>query len=262
MAHTLAPQRRILGIFLAAVLALAGCGDQLSAASVTESFSQTVSLSPGGSMSVSNVNGRIEVSAWDRNEVQIEAVKRANSMAKLQEIEIDVAATGDQVEIETDLPRSGNASVSYRITAPASAVVEVDTVNGSVNIAGIRGGMNAHSVNGAIEADGLAESSEIKTVNGSVEARYSTAPSSGRHHFKSVNGAISVYMPATPSGRFTAKSVNGSIQNDFGIEVQKARYGPMRSMEGTLGSGAGLFEFSTVNGSIRIRSAGNAASIR
>ena len=255
-------QLKLLAAAPLIILALSGCGHDLSAANVSESFAQTVSLSATGSVEVSNVNGSIEVTAWDRNEVHIDAVKKASSVAKLEEIEINVDAAADRVSIETDLPRNGNASVSYRISAPQGARLDVDTVNGRIKIAGIHGDVDAQSVNGAIEADGLGASTRIKTVNGSVAAHYAAAPSAGEHHFKSVNGAIAVYLPATPSGRFAAKSVNGSIQNDFGLEVHRARYGPMRSMEGSIGSGEGEFEFDTVNGSIKILNARSSASAR
>jgi DUF4097 and DUF4098 domain-containing protein YvlB len=262
MTHKRTPSTQFLAATPLLFLALSACGHNLSAAAVSESFGQTVSLSANGSVELSNVNGSIEVTGWDRDEVHIDAVKKASTIAKLEEIEIEVDATADRVSIETDLPRNGNASVSYRISAPQGARLDVDTVNGSVRVAGVRGDVEAQSVNGSIDADGLAASTSIKTVNGSVAAHYAAAPDAGEHHFKSVNGAIAVYLPAAPSGRFAAKSVNGSIHNDFGLEVRKARYGPMRSMEGSLGSGAGEFEFDTVNGSIKILSSRHSAATR
>ena len=257
-----AVQKSIVALVFVTALVLSGCGGRLSAAKVSESFEQTVSLSPGGSMEVSNVNGTIDVTAWERNEVRIQAVKKARSVEKLEQIEIVVDSAGDRVEIETELPNNGDASVDYQITAPAGAQVEVDTVNGRVRIQGIHGAVSAQSVNGAIDAEGLVGSTSIRTVNGAVVARYAKAPAGGEHKFKAVNGAIAVYLPSSPDAAFEAKTVNGSIKNDFGLEVTKPRFGPNSSLAGTLGSGAGEFSFSTVNGSIKILNAGAAADVR
>lgn len=229
---------------------------------VTEGFAQTVELSSDGELAISNVNGSIEITGWDRNQVHIDAVKKANSLDKLEDIQIEVEADDDRVEIDTDLPYNGNASVAYRVSVPSGARVDINTVNGSIEVAGVGGDVAARSVNGRVQADGLAASTRIKTVNGSVSASYATAPTDGAHHFKSVNGAITVYLPSAPNARFAAKSVNGSIRNDFGLEVHRARYGPMRSMAGSLGAGKGEFDFDTVNGAIKILNSHNSADLR
>lgn len=256
------PPRFAVGL-LAATLAFAGCADRLhSAAKVSESFERTVALSANGALEVSNVNGSIDLTAWDRNEVRIEAVKKARSVEKLEQVEIEIVATADRVAIETELPRNGDASVEYRITAPAGARAEVDTVNGRVKIDGMRGDVSARSVNGAIAAEGLVGSTSMTTVNGAVVARYGAAPAGGKHHFKAVNGAIAVYLPSNPDASFEAKTVNGSINADFGLEVTRARFGPMKSLDGKLGAGAGKFSFSTVNGSIKILHSGASAGVR
>ncbi len=254
--------RFIVGAFLAAV-ALSGCvGPLQSAAKVSESFERTVALSADGVLEVSNVNGSIEVTAWERNEVRIEAVKKARSVEKLEQVEIQIVASADRVDIETELPRNGDAGVDYRITAPAGARAAVDTVNGRARIEGVRGDVSARSVNGAIRAEGLQGSVSMTTVNGSVVARYDAAPTGGKHHFKAVNGALAVYLPSDPDASFEAKTVNGSIDADFGLKVSRARFGPTKSLEGTLGTGAGKFWFSTVNGSIKILNSGASARVR
>lgn len=258
-----AHQHKFIAVAFVAALALAGCADRLhSAAKVSESFERTISLNLDGALEVSNVNGSIEVSAWDRDEVRIEAVKKARSVEKLEQVRIEIASSANRVDIETELPRNGDASVDYTITAPTGVRAEVDTVNGRVKIVGIHGDVSARSVNGAIEADGLQGSTSMTTVNGAVVARYATAPTGGNHRFKAVNGAIAVFLPSNPDASFDAKTVNGSIHADFGLKVQQARFGPSKSLAGSLGDGVGSFSFSTVNGSIKILNSGASAALR
>src|SRR5437879_5838380 len=58
----------VLGLSLLAVPARA---------SVDEVFDRTVALRSGGSFELQNVNGKVEISGWDRSEVEIHAVKSA-----------------------------------------------------------------------------------------------------------------------------------------------------------------------------------------
>jgi hypothetical protein len=46
-------------------------------ATVTEKFAQTYPLAADGIVRIDNVNGFVEVVGWDRNEVSLEAEKRA-----------------------------------------------------------------------------------------------------------------------------------------------------------------------------------------
>ena len=54
----------------------------------TEKIDQSYPLSANGRVSVSNVNGSIEMIAWDRNEVRLEATKIADSRESLDLIEL------------------------------------------------------------------------------------------------------------------------------------------------------------------------------
>lgn len=254
MNHTFPYAARAAALSL--LLATAG------AAAVTEDFSKTVPLRPGGVFSVSNTNGSVTVSAWDRNEVEIKAVKSARDQRSMSEVKIEVESSADGVAITTKLPSgwSKSGSVSYTIRAPRGADWRVSTVNGRLKLEGPGGALKAKSVNGAVEVVDAAGTVAAETVNGSLTASYGRLAGEGAHRFKSVNGKIRVYLPSDPAGSFRAKSVNGSINTDFPLRVDKARFGPNKSLEGQLGQGGGSFEFETVNGSIGLHRAGTAES--
>lgn len=248
-----------------AVMLFSGCTHHAHA-EVREEFRQTVALNSDGEFEISNVNGSIEVTTWDRNEVQIVATKSANSETALKKIQIEIHGSGDRVEVETELPKGWNSggSVSYEITMPATAELDAETVNGRLTVNGVTGKMELDSVNGAVEATGAASPVDADTVNGSLTVRYASAPKAGAHELSTVNGGLSVYLPANVAGSFHASTVNGGIRTDFPLEVNKARFGPMSSLDGTLGTGAAdtSFDFATVNGAIRIRNASAAAESR
>ena len=66
-------------------------------ASGREEFHKTYPLSAGGSVSVKNVNGTVKISTWSRNEVDVVAIKTADSEQKLRDCTIDVFATSKPV---------------------------------------------------------------------------------------------------------------------------------------------------------------------
>lgn len=245
-------------------VALFGACAHVGHAKVTEEFRQTVALDADGQFDISNVNGSIEIATWNRNEVQIIATKSASSEAALEQVQIEITGSGDRVEVETKLPRGWNksGSVSYQITLPAAAHLEAETVSGSLKVRGVTGEMELDSVNGAVEATGAVGPVDAATVNGSLTVRYGRTPEQGSHEFDTVNGGLRVYLPATVAGSFHASTVNGGIRTDFPLEVKKARFGPMRSLDGTLGPGTSdtSFDLATVNGGIGIRNAADTES--
>jgi len=233
----------------------------LALAEVSEEFHRSLPLVSNGEFSVSNVNGRVAVTAWDRDEVEIRAVKTAERQDDLDNLRIEIEASYDCIVVSTHLPRRTNhdASVSYEISVPRSAEVKAKTVNGALFVQGSGGELFANSVNGRVELSDVSGEVHAKTVNGSLSASFANLPSSGEHHFSSVNGSVRVALPSSASGSFEAKTVNGRIRTDFPLQVHKARFGPSSSMDGTLGSGGGAFELNTVNGSIRISNDGGIA---
>jgi DUF4097 and DUF4098 domain-containing protein YvlB len=254
--------RIYLGV-VGAVMLFSGCAHHAHA-EVREEFRQTVALDADGEFEISNVNGSIEISTWSRNEVQIVATKSANSEAALKKIEIEIHGSADRVEVGTELPKGWNSggSVSYEITMPATAQLEAETVNGRLTVTGVTAEMELDSVNGAVEANGAIGPVDADTVNGSLTVRYASAPKAGSHELNTVNGGLRVYLPADVAGSFHASTVNGGIHTDFPLEVKKARFGPMSSLDGTLGAGTSdtSFDLATVNGAIRIRSDGETES--
>jgi DUF4097 and DUF4098 domain-containing protein YvlB len=243
-----------LVLVLAAGFGSAGCivGDGVLAA--RDNFEETRPFRPGGTFELENTNGPITIATWDEDRVRIEAERAATTERLLEKIEIDVSGEGDRVRVKTRLPRrwplGTSGSVSYHVTLPRQARLELETVNGRVEVEGISGEVRASTVNGRVEITRTAGAIEASTVNGSIEVSYDEADADGHHSFSTTNGSVTLYLPADVSGRFEARTVNGSIRTDFPLEV-KGRIG--KRLEGRLGDGRGSYEIHTVNGSVKIR---------
>ena len=91
-----------LGIFPALLLTSnALASDQ---GKLTEQFHQVYPLSANGRIALDNVNGPVHIAAWDRNEVKVDAIKRAWTKERLDEAKIEISAQADSISIRTQYP--------------------------------------------------------------------------------------------------------------------------------------------------------------
>ena len=242
---------------LAALLMLSGChiaiGD--GAFSASEDFVETLPFGSGSSLELTNVNGRVTVSTWDREEIRIEAEKFASSERRLDDVEIEIKETSGGIEVKTRLPKRGlfslKGKVDYQITLPNTASVNVRTVNGKLVFTGVGASLEAKTVNGSVEVEHARGEVVATTVNGSIQASYETLDERGRNRFSTTNGSVRIELPRNANGEFEARTVNGRIRSDFDELEPTGRWGS-RKLSGQLGTGGGSFEIRTVNGSVRI----------
>ena len=237
----------------------------------TEEFHQTYALTPDGSVELDNINGDAHITAWDRNEVKVDAVKYAGTKERLDEARIDVEASPTHITIQTKYPdhdhtfnwgsRNNPAGVEYTLTVPRNARLdEIKLVNGALDITSVKGEVRASCVNGRLEARNLAGRAELSTVNGHMEAGFDKLPGSSVK-LSSVNGSIDLTIPSDSNAQIEASTVNGGIENDFGLHVSHHHYGPGHNLRGELGSGGAHIKLENVNGHIDIRHASDGRAL-
>jgi hypothetical protein len=229
-------------------------------AKVTEEETFSYKLNDGGELSVSNVNGSITVTGGSGDNVEIVAIKSADSQKILDGIKVEISATPDAIVIETDLSDSGGwfknngGQVDYEIVVPAGTMLDsVRTVNGDVEISGVAGETIAKSVNGDLDLRDLASDARFSTVNGSIDASFSKLEGQQKVVAETVNGRVTLRLPKNADVAISADTLNGSINgSDFGLEIDKGFIGS--DLKGNIGSGSASLNIDTLNGSIKIRS--------
>jgi len=235
---------------------------------VREEFHQTYPLSANGRVSLENIQGDVRINAWDRNEVKVDAVKLAYTRELLNEAEIKITSTGDNIRIHTEYP-DGNltfnndefhryqnpATVEYTLTVPRNARLNsIELVNGSLTIEGVAGDVNASSVNGKVVARNLRGEVKIGTVNGNLEATFEGLDESKPVSLASVNGNVTLIIPSDSNAIIKAGTVHGGINNDFGLPVKRGDY-VGRELYGQLGRGGARVKLGNVNGSVNLKHA-------
>jgi hypothetical protein len=248
--------------FCVIVLALLVSGSVFAKVTEEETFSYP--LNDGGRFSISNVNGSITITGGSGDSVEIIATKKADSQKELDEIEIEISHSADEIVVETELgdsekwySRGNNSSsghVKYEVIVPVNTELDtIETVNGGVTVNGVSGSVVAESVNGSVEVNDLNGNASLSTVNGSVKAEFSTLGGEQNVKAETVNGRVTIILPKTADVRISADTLNGSINGrDFGLETDKGFVGS--DLNGNIGDGSARLNIDTVNGSIKIKS--------
>lgn len=218
-------------------------------------FHQSYALEPYGSVVLENINGDVTITAWDRNEVKVDAHKRANSQEQLDDARIVVDVEHGSIAIRTQYPEDSSdtpAIVDYHVRVPRAARLEqIKLVNGTLEMAGLRGEVRASSVNGGIRTRGLAGDVFLSTVGGRLEAMFDEIPLSRSISMNSVSGSIEVLLPLDARADLQADTVSGGISSDFGLPVERGRFAGHHWSAALRGGGAHI-RVSNVNGSISL----------
>lgn len=236
-------------------------------------FDQTYPLNSNGRVSLSNVNGKVDVEAWDRNEVRVEATKHIQC-EKPEDIDIEIDANPNWVRVETEFGKDRNIimnrgdgktwssgydnrcteySVDYKLTVPRTAQLdEVETVNGNVTLAGMSNVVKSSTVNGSVTAQNLRGSVNISTVNGTLNVGFDSLDNVREIKVNLVNGTLKLQLPSDVDALVKASTVHGNIVNDFGLPVKKGEY-VGNNLYGKIGEGRIPIRLSSVNGTINIR---------
>ncbi len=257
-----------LGIALGTVCALLALALSAQASdhrgALSEEFHQTYSISANGRVELENINGAVHISSWDRNEVKVDAVKYADTKERLDEAKIEIESGKDSLSIQTKYPQHDNnwnwgshnnpASVEYTLTVPRTARLdEIKLINGSLDIAGVSGEVDASCINGRLEVHNLAGSTHLSTINGKLNAQFDQLAGNSVD-LNSVNGVIELTIPSDSSAHIEASTVSGGISNDFGLRVDHHSF-VGHELRGELGGGATRIKLDNVNGKIEVHHA-------
>ncbi len=259
----------VLGTFSALLLVAAQGYAANSHGRLTEEFHQTYPLSSGGRVELENINGAVHITAWDRDEVKVDAVKSADTQQELDEAKILVDTEKDASHIYTKYPphdrtfdSTGNnpASVEYTVMVPRGARLdEIKLINGSLDLEWVSGGVHASCINGRLSAHLAGGSTQLSTINGSLDARLDRLGESAIE-LSSINGSVDLTVPSDVKAELEATTVHGGINNDFGLQVHNHQW-VGHDLHGELGGGGTRIKLRNVNGAIQVRHASDGRTL-
>jgi DUF4097 and DUF4098 domain-containing protein YvlB len=230
-------------------------------ANSNEVYNQSFKLSSGGHFQLDNVNGSVQVEGWDKDEVEVQAVKTASADSHaLDDVKIEVESTPGTLAVHTHYPSadSGDVAVEYHIHVPNRTLLAcVTTVNGSLSVRGVNSGGDLKSVNGNVEVTDSSGRFSAKTTNGDVHVELrklnvgNVANAALPMNVETVNGSVVLGLPSNASADLKVRNTNGDLYSDFPVSSLEAVAGG-RSFHGRIGHGGGPISVRTVNGGIRL----------
>lgn len=253
--------RHLFGLTCALVLLVA----TTAAAAETERVQKTVPLAPGGTLRVDNFSGRVTITATDRAEVVIDAVRRA-TRDRLDRIKLDVQASGATVHIQANKKVSsswwdwhGNNVVETEmdIQVPRHTNLEIEVFSSPVKVTGITGEHRIHTFSADAHLNDVTGRVRAETFSGTIDVQLAAAASRPDLDLHTFSGDINVRVPATARADVDFNSFSGDLTSDVPLVLRsKSR----RSLRGELnGTGAdhtapNSISLKTFSGDVRIRS--------
>jgi DUF4097 and DUF4098 domain-containing protein YvlB len=252
----------LAGVVLAGSL-LAGSINASTIGTPRAEFRGLYQLGPEGRIVIQNLYGNVSITAWDRDDVLVEATKHSTDSRRLNDAQVVVDSSSGLVSIRTQYTGTDAehpASVEYHIMVPRRANLEdVRLINGGLSIRGVTGPVKASSVNGSIHAEKLEGQAELSTVNGRLDADFQRVDRTQSISLSSVNGAIRLSLPAGAGATVTAQNLSGGIDADFG-RVWRAPDG--HRLQAAVNGGGAPIRVKNVNGGISIQSGWGRRSLR
>jgi DUF4097 and DUF4098 domain-containing protein YvlB len=212
-------------------------------------FQKRVAADPKGVVEVSNVEGTVQVTGWDRPEVEIDATYE-------EDVErIDVVSSGGRTRIKVILPRKSNADgdAYLEIRVPQGSELDVSTISAEIEVRGVTGRQRLKSVSGNVETDVADGDLMLETVSGDAVVRGRGKPA--RIRAQTVSGNLTLNRCA---GELEATTTSG----DLIVELDPAKSVRVRTISGNLSLNGeilpdGEIEADTVSGELSARLTGN-----
>jgi hypothetical protein len=228
-------------------------------AKVTQEWSRHYPLAAGGRVEIVNPDGPIEAVAGPAGSVDVAVVMDAGAMTEarakevLTEFKMEESATSDHVRVATARTRGrrglGDLDISYKVTLPADARLDLSGNNGTIKVEGLRGHVKAMVVNGGVELTAMTGTVDAASVNGSITAKM--AQVTGPIRLESTNGRIALELPTTAKATLNARSVNGGI-HVTGLTTEEGTGRRIRTLESQLNGGGPAIDLRVTNGRINI----------
>ena len=212
-------------------------------------FEKTVPAEARGTVDISNVSGRVEVSGWDRPEVSVHAELGAGVER------VDVTPDHGRTVVKVVLPHPGHGGdAELRVKVPKESEVTISAVSADVVTSGVLGMQRLNTVSGDVTAELAGSDLELKSVSGDVKLKGHGQPA--RLHVTSVSGDVRLEHGA---GDLEAGTVSGTLV----VSLDSAHSVRLRSTSGDLHFEGKLtrsadFDATTVSGDLSVRASSDA----
>lgn len=251
------------------LLAAVALGCASLAAAETKNVDQTLRLRPTGTVDLEAHNGRIDISTWDRPEVEVHVridwPGLSTSSYRFRETSVRVEGSPDRVIIKWVSPDQYNWSVwslfdggwlgpevHYRVTAPRNARLEIRNHNANIDIRDVNAAVQLDTHNGMVRVTNLGGPLDLRMHNGWARVDFASFTQDSR--IVSHNAVIEIALPAASRFAFDSRGHHVQVDSDFQPATHASYDGPRGgNVSGTVNGGGPGLRFVSHNGSIHLR---------
>ncbi len=139
----------------------------------------------------------------------------------------------------------------FDIVVPRNtSVVISNAFGGDIHIQNVTGDLEVKSLNGEVKLDAVAGGVLVETMNGEIEVNVSTFVEGKPLSFTSMNGEVSLNIPADAKANVRLRTHNGSILTDFD-EQQLVTKTTSLKHEGSRGRNSGVVDSEEIRATVR-----------
>jgi DUF4097 and DUF4098 domain-containing protein YvlB len=251
----------MLGFAFAWTFAVFSLAAPSARADETEHVSKTLRLEPGGTLRLKSFSGRVTITASDRSEVVIDAVRRG-TRERLDHIKLDITTEGPTTVVvdanhrDPDWRRwfENNTVVEtdFDIKVPRHTNLNVNVFSASVSVEGVEGNHSVHGFSSHVSLDDVRGSIQAHTFSGSVEIRAKGWQDGQNVDIDTFSGSVTLHVPDTARGTVTFNSFSGRLNSEMPLILHSSNRHSLRAELGANASSGGNLRFKTFSGSVQI----------
>jgi hypothetical protein len=248
-------------ILALSVLALAAAPATAREVETTEHITRTVKLEPGGTLRLKSFAGVIHISASDRPEVVIDAV-RHGTRERLDDRKLDIHTEGSHTVVIEENQReygwfnfSGRNHVvntDFEITVPRRTNIDLSVFSAATRIVGVEGAFKAHGFSSRLEFEDVAGPVQAHTFSGPIVIREKAWAADQSIDVDTFSGNIELHVPDNARGNVTFNSFSGHLNSERPLVLRSGNRRSLRAELGNASDGSGRLRFKTFSGSVRI----------
>jgi hypothetical protein len=244
---------------LTATLALLAMGipaPSAGATKETERVERTVPMQAGGTLTLKNFSGRVEITGESRSDVAIVAIRTA-TRDRLDRIKLDIQSDGRSVTIEANKREKGSeerdenvVQTDFTIKVPQNVNLDLKVFSSPVQISGVTGTHKVHGFSSDLRLDKVSGPVDAETFSGQIYLAPATWQQGQSVHAKTFSGDIEVRLPESASGTVEFDSFSGDVDSAVPLTFQSKS---KRKMRASLNNAAGgAMTFKTFSGDVRL----------
>jgi len=230
----------------------------------TEHVTKTATLGPGGTLRLKNFSGRVTITAEDRRDVSIDAVRRA-TRDRLSHIKLDVHNEGSDVLVvdanhkdsswDTWFSHNNVVETDLDVKVPRKTNLDINVFSSPVTVQGVEGTQRVHGFSSRLTLDGIAGPVQAHTFSGPIEIRESSWQPRQSIEVDTFSGSVRLHVPDNAKAAVSFNTFSGHLDSDMPLtfnSLNSRHRGGLTARLGADDGDAGTLRVKTFSGSVRL----------